>query len=35
VFRAERRFGRLEPDSALMLATYCAALRVIYRHSVG
>jgi cation:H+ antiporter len=34
VFRAERRFGRLEPDSALMLATYCAALWVIYRHSV-
>lgn len=30
VFRAERRFGMLEPDSGLMLLTYVAALCLTY-----
>jgi cation:H+ antiporter len=33
VFRAERKLGPLDPDSALMLATYAAALWLLYRHA--
>jgi cation:H+ antiporter len=33
VFRAERRFGMLEPDSGLMLLTYAAALWLTYVHA--
>jgi cation:H+ antiporter len=35
VYRAERRFAMLEPDSLLMLATYCVALWLIYLQSAG
>jgi cation:H+ antiporter len=33
VYRAQRRFALLEPDSLLILAAYCGALVWLYRHS--
>lgn len=35
VYRAKRRFAMLEPDSLLILSTYCAAMLLIYLHVAG
>lgn len=34
LYRAERRFAMIEPDSALMLAAYLASIWLIYKYSV-
>jgi cation:H+ antiporter len=34
-YRAKRRFAMLEPDSLLILMTYCAAMILIYLHGAG
>lgn len=35
LYRAERRFMMIEPDSALMLLTYCASMWLLYTHTRG
>jgi cation:H+ antiporter len=35
VYRAERRFSLLEPDSALMIAFYAASAWILYARSGG
>lgn len=35
VYRAEKRYAMLEPDSILMLATWVTGLLILYAHSAG